>query len=128
SRVRDDRAFVARPIHRTTVVGVRVGNDIAEVVCTEPPHEAALAQDAGRPIQVARLAIVIGTDADVRRRADDSDAALHCQNPCNAPARNMPRGISGARATIEAPRTATVSPADTGGATWTASNVTSADW
>jgi hypothetical protein len=77
ARVRRDVVLVARPARRPREVAVGWGHDVAEVARGEPRGEVLLAQHGGREVEAPRAAVVVGADADARRRTDEGDGTDH---------------------------------------------------
>src|SRR4029079_8847001 len=105
-------------------------DDVAHIERGESPHQVASSQHIGRPVQMAHRAVVIRPNADAGTSTEDCDRAIHRllpQNPEPTRDEKMPRGAGVGSGRTFVPRTSPGSPAESGGACWTASKFTSAD-
>src|SRR5262245_59528358 len=73
----DHLLFVASLARWPREIAIAWRHGVAEVVSAEPPDEPAIAEHAGRAIEVALLPVVVRPNPDARWRADDCDVTSH---------------------------------------------------
>src|SRR5262249_27056250 len=74
--------LVARTRGRASETPIGWGRHVAKIVGVELCHQPKLAKDRGGAVEVSSLsALIVGADADARRRSDDRNWTAHCNLP-----------------------------------------------
>ena len=72
-------ALVPGPSRRTSEVAIRRRDDVAEIDRSQARDEPVVAENLWRAIEEARLSVVVWTNTDIRRRADDRHGPCHVE-------------------------------------------------